>query len=187
MIQTMLSLGLGIPALLIVLLAAWANGASNLYSGSLVLAAVFQRSRRSTVTIGGAILGLGAALSGVTDQVVPYLLLLSIAIPPIAGVYLSRFFIDLRGGGARADPGEWDLIRIARQAEAIILGCTGFFGCAAVVRKHLLDGGYDIPVIDPLPLATLIAGSVVRQGISHSRIGFPAYDLDKPMTGYAVP
>jgi purine-cytosine permease-like protein len=109
MIQMMLSLGLGIPAMLIVLLAAWANGASNLYSGSLVLAAVFQRSRRSTVTIGGAILGLGAALSGVTDQVVPYLLLLSIAIPPIAGVYLSRFFIDLRGGGARADPGEWVL------------------------------------------------------------------------------
>jgi hypothetical protein len=27
----------------------------------------------------------------------------------------------------------------------------------------------------------------VRHGISHSRIGFPAYDLDKPMTGYAVP
>lgn len=74
-----------------------------------------------------------------------------------------------------------------RGAQAIILGCTGFFGCAAVVRKHLLDAGYDIPVIDPLPLATLIAGSVVRHGISHSRIGFPAYDLDKPMTGYAVP
>jgi cytosine permease len=146
MIQTMLSLGLGIPAMLIVLLAAWANGASNLYSGSLVLAAVFQRSRRSTVTIGGAILGLGAALSGVTDQVVPYLLLLSIAIPPIAGVYLSRFFIDLRGGGARADPGEWDLQALFSCALGIAIAGFGD-------RLGLVLSG--ISAIDALGVSTM--------------------------------
>lgn len=108
MIQTMLSLGLGTVALTIVLLAAWANGASNLYSGALVLGAVFQRARRSTIVFVGGGVGLLAALSGVTQQIVPYLLLLSIVVPPVAGVYLPRFFLDLRSGRT-ARPRDWDV------------------------------------------------------------------------------
>lgn len=67
-------------------------------------------------------------------------------------------------------------------AQAIILGCTGFFGCAAAIRASLHAQGYDIPVIDPLPMTTLIAPALVHQGVSHSRIGYPPHDFAKPTT-----
>ena len=38
-------------------------------------------------------------------------------------------------------------------ADAIVLGCTGFLGCAGGMRKALLAAGCDVPVIDPIPLA----------------------------------
>lgn len=115
MIRTMMSLGLGLVALAIVLLAAWSSGASILYGGSLVLAAIFPRGRLSHITIIGGIVGLVAALSGVTERIIPYLMLLSIAVPPIAGVYLARFFLDLRAGTA-ADTGDWNVQALASAA-----------------------------------------------------------------------
>lgn len=125
MIQTMMSLGLGVSALIIVLLAAWANGASCLYSGSLVLGAVFQRSRRARIIMAGGIVGLVAALSGVTQQVVPYLLLLSIAVPPIAGVYLPRFFLDLWAGKSPRPARAWDIQALCSCAFGILFAGFG--------------------------------------------------------------
>ncbi|QTH23987.1 aspartate/glutamate racemase family protein [Rhizorhabdus wittichii] len=72
-------------------------------------------------------------------------------------------------------------------AEAVILGCTGFFGCAAYIRERLGALDYRVPVIDPLPFATLMAAALVRHGISHSRISYPANPRIKPVKGYALP
>lgn len=101
MIGTMLGLGLGSAALAIILLSAWTNGTINLYSGALVLSAVFPRRRFMTLTIAGGTIGLVAAVTGLAEQILPFLELLSITIPPIAGVYISRYFLDL---DLRRDP-----------------------------------------------------------------------------------
>lgn len=74
-----------------------------------------------------------------------------------------------------------------QRAGAIILGCTGFFGCAEYIRLHLQKHGYQVPVIDPLPFATLMAAAMVRHGISHSRISYPANSMTKTLKGYSLP
>ncbi len=71
-------------------------------------------------------------------------------------------------------------------AGAIILGCTGFFGCAEFMRSRLHEQGYAVPVIDPLPLATLVAAVAVRHGVSHSKISYPPDGLLKPFKGYSL-
>lgn len=54
-------------------------------------------------------------------------------------------------------------------ADTIIFGCTGMMGCAENVREYLLKKGYDIPVIDPTPLAIHYAKMLVELKLSHSK------------------
>jgi allantoin racemase len=58
-------------------------------------------------------------------------------------------------------------------ADVIILGCTGFLGCAGGMRKELLAAGLDVPVIDPIPLAVGVADALVKAGLSHSKRSYP--------------
>lgn len=71
-------------------------------------------------------------------------------------------------------------------ADAIIFGCTGMLGCAEAVRSGLLKAGYDIPVIDPVPLAVRMAVALVDAGLSHSKITY-ALPPAKPVAGYDMP
>ena len=57
-------------------------------------------------------------------------------------------------------------------ADAIVFGCTGMLGCADAVRAGLLAKGYDIPVIDPVPLAVRMAAALIESGVSHSKITY---------------
>jgi allantoin racemase len=58
-------------------------------------------------------------------------------------------------------------------ADVIVLGCTGFLGCAGGMRKELLTAGLDVPVIDPIPLAVGVADALVKAGLSHSKRSYP--------------
>jgi allantoin racemase len=71
-------------------------------------------------------------------------------------------------------------------ADAIVLGCTGFFGCAGAMRERLLAEGCDVPVIDPIPLAVHMADALVKAGLSHSKRTYPAPGR-KRLKGYDCP
>ena len=70
--------------------------------------------------------------------------------------------------------------------DAIVLGCTGFLGCASAMRKSLLDAGCDVPVIDPIPLAVQMADALVKTGLSHSKRTYPQPGRKK-IQGYTLP
>lgn len=71
-------------------------------------------------------------------------------------------------------------------ADVIVLGCTGFFGCAEAMRERLLADGLDVPVIDPIPLTVHMADALVKSGLSHSKSSYPAPGA-KPLAGYTFP
>ena len=71
-----------------------------------------------------------------------------------------------------------------KDAAAIILGCTGFFGCDEAITSRLLEAGYNIPVIDPVPLTVAVAAALVNNKLSHSRISYPPFDASKPIAGF---
>ncbi|MFK7958476.1 MAG: hypothetical protein AB8B96_20460, partial [Lysobacterales bacterium] len=96
-VNQLVVLGLGLPALLLVVLATWTTNCSNLYSASLGYDSVVPRSAyRPLVLILGAA-GTAAGLLGIAENLVPYLVVLSIAIPPISGIYLTHYFVLRRG------------------------------------------------------------------------------------------
>ena len=93
LVRIMLGLGLGVPALCVIVFATWTSNANNLYSMSLGLAAVFERVGKGSLTVAAGIGGTLVAIAGVTEVFIPFLLTLGIAIPPVAGVYLMDYFI----------------------------------------------------------------------------------------------
>jgi allantoin racemase len=71
-------------------------------------------------------------------------------------------------------------------ADFVILGCTGFLGCAAAIRTALLAAGRDVPVIDPIPLAVHAADALVKTGLSHSKLTYPQPSV-KHISGFDMP
>lgn len=71
-------------------------------------------------------------------------------------------------------------------ADALVLGCTGFFGCAGAIRTALLAEGLDVPVIDPIPLTLHVADALVKTGLAHSKHAYPRPGA-KALRGYSFP
>jgi cytosine permease len=142
----MVALGLGVPAMLTVILAAWANNTYNLYASSLVLATIFTRQPRWLLTLAVGIVGSALGLLGIGDAVVPYLVLLSIAIPPIGGVYLANFYLAAWRGAPLQSDRAWHWAAV---------GAWGLgTGLAAVeVSRDFAVAG--IPALDSLIVAAI--------------------------------
>ena len=70
-------------------------------------------------------------------------------------------------------------------ADIVVLGCTGFLGCAEAMRASLLTRGFDVPVIDPIPATVLVAEALIKAGISHSKHAYPRPDK-KPIAGFEL-
>ena len=93
LVEIMLKLGLGLPALFVIVFATWTSNANNLYSMSLGLAAIFERAAKWKLTVAAGFIGTLVAVAGITDIFLPFLLVLGVAIPPIAGIYLADYFV----------------------------------------------------------------------------------------------
>lgn len=96
LITILMTLGLGVPALLLLIFKAWTTNAGNLYSASLSFSTVMKNVSRTLIVAGAGVIGILLAVLGITDALIPFLLLLSITIPPIAGIYVADFFL-IRG------------------------------------------------------------------------------------------
>lgn len=142
-------LGFGIGAAVFLVLVAWTTNAGNLYSGSLFLSAIFsQTSHRYLVLLGGGG-GVCLALLGLTGHFIDFLVALGIAIPPIAGIYVTDYF--LRGG-------DFDVRLLERNAAVRLPALFGWASGAGVAfwsaRGAVVLTG--IPACDSILVSALI-------------------------------
>ena len=68
-------------------------------------------------------------------------------------------------------------------AHVIVLGCTGFLGCAEAIKTHLESRGLAVPVIDPIPAAVCLADAMVKVRLTHSKRTY-APPRAKEMVGF---
>jgi cytosine permease len=95
-VHILVMLGLGIPALLIVMLAAWTANTYNVYASSLAMSTMSARVSRARWAVLVGIIGTLLGLFGISSQLATYLGLLSTIIPPISGIYILAFYFDRR-------------------------------------------------------------------------------------------
>ena len=88
--------GFGVIALFVLVFATWTTNVINLYSTALASrASVPLGNYRSVVVIMG-IVGTIVAVVGISENLIDFLVVMGLLVPPIAGVYLADFFVFKR-------------------------------------------------------------------------------------------
>ncbi|TDR71095.1 cytosine permease [Paludibacterium purpuratum] len=90
--------GAAMPAVLMLLIATITGNAGNLFQATLVTSTFVKLLSRPKITL---LLGVLACLIGSLDILswfIPFLVFLGIAVPPIAGIYLTDYALSRRGG-----------------------------------------------------------------------------------------
>ncbi|MEM8769135.1 MAG: cytosine permease [Pseudomonadota bacterium] len=92
----MLLLGFGAFALTVLVFATWTTNVINLYSTALAARASLPVAGYRSMVVLLGVLGTVAALVGISDNLIDFLVIMGLLVPPIAGVYLADFFIFKR-------------------------------------------------------------------------------------------
>lgn len=88
----MFLLGFGGTALAVIVFATWTTNVTNLYSAALAARASVPVGHYKSIVLVSGVLGTVAALIGVADHLIDFLVVLGLLIPPIAAVYLTDYF-----------------------------------------------------------------------------------------------
>jgi cytosine permease len=88
----MFLLGFGVIALFVLVFATWTTNVINLYSTALASRASIPIGNYRNVVVLTGIVGTAAALVGIADNLIEFLVVMGLLVPPIAGVYLADFF-----------------------------------------------------------------------------------------------
>lgn len=153
LLQVMIALGIGIPAFLLLILAAWSSNVLSVYSGALALATVFRRLDLRVLIVGVGALGTLLALAGAGDYLIQYLVLLGITIPPISSIYL----VDTLLFRKRFDEVELSkrprlsLKALATWAAAVSVGACSHFGLFTLTTVAALDSIVVAAVLSVIP------------------------------------
>jgi cytosine permease len=147
--QIIVGFGLGLPALLVLILSTWTINAGNLYSASLSLAATFPRIAQWKFTLLAGACGSLLAVAGILDVFVSFLVLLGVIIPPIAAIYVIDAYFRVQGQTAV----RWEAVVTWVASTGIAL--MGYLGWYTLTT---------VPAIDATLAATLIHAGLVCRG-----------------------
>ena len=84
--------GFGVVALLVLVFATWTTNVINIYSTALAVRASVPFGHYPSVVVLMGIVGTAAALIGISENLIEFLVVMGLLVPPIAGVYLADFF-----------------------------------------------------------------------------------------------
>lgn len=88
----MIMVGLGVPGILVLILAQWTTNTSNAYSSGLSFAVIFTKVHKGLLTLIAGILGTLLAVLGIYNNFINFLTIMSMFITPIAGVYTASYY-----------------------------------------------------------------------------------------------
>ncbi|MBY0011649.1 cytosine permease [Paenibacillus typhae] len=88
-----LTLGLGIPAIIVLTLAQWTTNTSNLYSAGLGFSVVFKRISKPVITIIAGLLATALAYFGIYDRFLTFLTYITMLVAPLGGIYTAEYLL----------------------------------------------------------------------------------------------
>ncbi len=150
----MFMVGFGGTALAVLVFATWTTNVINLYSTALAARASVPLGRYRIVVVICGIAGTAAAVIGVAEYLIDFLVVLGLLVPPIAGVYLCDFFFLGRKDFSAAHLEGRPAIRI----NAVIAGVG-----SGVVATWMYFSGYSLTTIAPVD--SLVIALIVYLGL----------------------
>jgi cytosine permease len=142
-------------AIVVLVISTWTSNTANLYSATLTLATLFRGSSTRRLGLWGALAALVAAIAGVADYFIPLLIGLGIVSAPLAGVYVTDFFVLREGAYDAGRLSELPAVRTSALA-AWLMGSA--VGLTETYAGHALSG---IPAVDSI-LVTALGHALVN-------------------------
>ena len=137
----MIMMGFGAAALAVIVFATWTTNVINLYGVALSARASVPVGNYRSVTIIGGIVGTAAAMIGVADFLIEFLIIMGLLVPPIAGVYLCDFFLL----GRTDFSAESFANRPAFKVNALLVGIG-----AGLISTWMYFAGWSLTTLAPL-------------------------------------
>ena len=141
LIASLIALGIGMPALALLLLGAWIDASACLYSGSLALAKLLPRVRYAHIVFSAGLICTALVFAHVESQFIPFLQILGLALPPIASVQCVTAIAASRQAGA-ARGGELrsvDLLAFLAWGTGTAMGTAAHLGFGSLTGIPALD------------------------------------------------
>ncbi|WDH83510.1 cytosine permease [Paenibacillus urinalis] len=88
-----LTIGLGLPAIIVLTLAQWTTNTNNLYSASLGFSVVFSKVPKSVITIVAGLVATLLGVFGIYDSFLSFLTFITMLIAPIGGIYTAEYLL----------------------------------------------------------------------------------------------
>ena len=129
-----LAMGLGVAALLILILAQWTTNDNNLYTASLGLSNCLPFSKHKIVVVTGVLATIVGAM-GLADYFTAWLNILGVALPPVAGVIICDYYFlkgmkyEYGAGTVYCKVNAWAFISMIG---GMVIGFTVHWGIASI-------------------------------------------------------
>jgi cytosine permease len=133
LISVMVAVGIGTPALVLLVLGAWIDASACLYSGSLSLTNEIKRFRLPWVTVCSAGVGCILAIFHAERHFMPFLAILGITFPPVAAINILHVLLHLPHQNSRSPAERPPQIRWAAVLAWIAGSLTGYLAANGYV------------------------------------------------------
>jgi len=111
--ELLVALGLIGPGLVLLVANLWTTNDNAAYAYGVAGSELFGKPDKRPFVIAGTVLGIAIAVSGLGSQLVPFLALLGVVIPPLGGAIIGMFFLVWRGRDPQVAYGTEPLIRVS--------------------------------------------------------------------------
>ena len=159
----MMALGTTAVALIVLVFATWTTNGVNLYSTGLVAGSALPSATYGPIVLVCGVLGTGLALIGVADRLVTFLIILGLVVPPVAGVYLTRYFLLGRQDFGQAHFDARPAVEVPELLACVVGG--GVSGWAWAV---------DLSFTGIVPVESLVLSSLLYLGFDRLRAARPS-------------
>ncbi len=168
LVALMIGLGIGLPAMVMLTFATWTSNAVNLYSSSLVLAAIVPRIDKWKLVILAGIAGTIAAVFSFATYFIPFLITIGVMLPPVAGIYIADFFAIRRQRYDLDRLGSTTRIDVSAMTAWIAGSVTGLLTAKGVITMTGISGCDSLIVASVVYLAGKKALSKLNQSAATS-------------------
>ena len=148
--KIMLALGLAVPAFVILTVATWTTNTVNVYSATLALAAMLPNRSQIGLTFSACVIGVVTTYIGILDSFLELATYLGLIATPIAGVYITDFYVFRKEQYCDFDASK---LENARWSATFAWG----IGATCAITIHIMAWSITgVPAMDGLLLATFV-------------------------------
>ena len=128
LVEVMIAMNITVLALIILTMNIWTTNNATAYAFGVAGAELFNKPNKRPFIIGGVLIAILLAVTGIYKNFIPMLVLFGTFIPPLGGVIIGDFFFTYKGKLPDIETVEFKNFRIAPVVAYVIGSLAAFFG-----------------------------------------------------------